>query len=117
MAPYRRRGERLIAAGRLPMNPPPPEGAAVTGPVGVSPFHQALYASPAWSKTREAEWFLLYRLMLNYTYLHLTRLGISPVERFLLGHLAANAVERRYGVSAEALIKRTPVPRPVEVAR
>jgi hypothetical protein len=38
--------------------------------------------------------------MLNLTYLMLTRLGISPAERFLLCHLAANAVEDQYGVSA-----------------
>jgi hypothetical protein len=42
--------------------------------------------------------------MLNYTYLHMTRLGITPTERFLLCHLAANAVEECYGVSAFELV-------------
>ena len=39
-------------------------------------------------------------LALNCTYLHLTRLGVQPVERLMLCHLAANAVEDAYGTGA-----------------
>jgi hypothetical protein len=44
--------------------------------------------------------FLRYRVVLNCTYLQLTRLGISPRVRHLLCHLAANAIEEHYSVSA-----------------
>ncbi|MEU8206482.1 hypothetical protein [Streptosporangium sp. NPDC049046] len=35
----------------------------------------------------------------EYTYLHLTRLGLTPLDRFRTCHLLANAVEEVYGVS------------------
>jgi hypothetical protein len=47
-----------------------------------------------------ARWSPSYRLVLNYMYLHFTRLGLTPIERFLLCHLTANAVEDCYGISA-----------------
>jgi len=42
--------------------------------------------------------------VLNLLYLHLTKLGIRPAERALLGHLLANAVEDVYGVDAATLV-------------
>jgi len=65
-----------------------------------SPFHRALKATPYWAEIEYADWFLRYRLVLNYLYLHFTRLGLTPTEKFLLCHLTANAVEDCYGVSA-----------------
>jgi hypothetical protein len=56
--------------------------------------------------------FLRYRLMLNYTYLHLTRLGVPGLHRYLLCHLAANAVEEVYGVSALDLVLQTAAANP-----
>jgi hypothetical protein len=50
--------------------------------------------------------FLRYRVLLNHTYLHVTRLGLTPVERFRVCHLAARAVEETYGVSAVDLMRR-----------
>jgi hypothetical protein len=44
--------------------------------------------------------FRRYRLRLNLLYLHLTRLGVRPVDRLMLGHLVANTVEATYGVDA-----------------
>ncbi|WP_345406501.1 hypothetical protein [Nonomuraea salmonea] len=38
-------------------------------------------------------------MLLNYTYLHLTRLGLTPLDRFRTCHLLADAVEDVYGVS------------------
>ena len=69
-----------------------------------SPFHHRLFSNPRWPQTQRSEEFLLYRLLLNLTYLSLTRIGIPPVERFLLCHLAANTIEDTYGVSAFDLV-------------
>jgi len=70
----------------------------------VSPFHQRLFASSHWQQTQRSAEFLRYRLVLNLAYLSLTRIGIGPVERFLLCYLASRAVEDRYGVSAYDLV-------------
>ncbi|MCP3801376.1 hypothetical protein NLX83_19140 [Allokutzneria sp. A3M-2-11 16] len=72
--------------------------------VEASPFHRKLFANPSWHDLLRDKTFSRYRRMLNLTYLHLTRLGITPAERFLLCHLAANAVEEIYGISAFDLI-------------
>jgi hypothetical protein len=56
--------------------------------------------------------FLHYRMALNYTYLHLTRLGLVPMERFRAGHLLANAVEAVYDVSAVELVRDLVTPAP-----
>jgi hypothetical protein len=48
--------------------------------------------------------FRRYRLVLNMLYLHLTKLGIRPAERAMLGHLLANAVEGLYGVDAATVV-------------
>lgn len=112
---YRRRGLRLIAGGRLTMDPPvfgdaEEEARAARGVAEMSDFHRALLASESWPKTLSADWFTAYRLMLNYTYLHLTRLGMTPMERYLVCHLLARAVEECYGVSAMELIGRAEPP-------
>ncbi len=66
-----------------------------------SAFHQALAANPAFLEMmRTSQGFHLYRVVINCLYLHLTRLGITPFERSLLGYLAAETVEERFGVSA-----------------
>lgn len=44
--------------------------------------------------------FLRYRVVLNFAYLHLTRLGIAPRVRFALCHLSADAIEDVHGISA-----------------
>jgi hypothetical protein len=87
-----------------------PNADAVGDLAAVSPFHRALLANPTWELTQRSPGFLQYRLMLNLTYLMMTRLGITPVERFLLGHLAANAVEDAYGVSAIDLVRARSTP-------
>ncbi|OJF15579.1 thiopeptide maturation pyridine synthase [Couchioplanes caeruleus] len=52
--------------------------------------------------------FLAFRFALNYLYLHLNRIGVRPVERFLLCHLVANTVEDHYGISAEDFVASGP---------
>ena len=49
--------------------------------------------------------FLRYRVVLNFTYLQLSRLGQSPRTRYLLCHLAANAIEEHYSISAIDIIE------------
>ncbi|MGH4023795.1 MAG: thiopeptide maturation pyridine synthase [Pseudonocardiaceae bacterium] len=96
--PTAQAGQRLLAAGRLPMS-------SLRQARG-SEFHQALAGNDRWHEQVEPSLaFRSYRLLLNYTYLQLTRLGVKPVERFMLCHFAANAVEERYGVSAIDLVQ------------
>jgi hypothetical protein len=109
MRPYRQRGHQLVARGQLSML----EDQRGPDLKQVSRFHRE--AHPAWAAVLKSDWFVLYRLMLNYTYLHLTRLGVTPVERFLLCHLAANAVEDSYGVAALDKVRQPP-PAPAGLA-
>lgn len=73
----------------------------------LSDFHQTMLSTHAYhERYLSTPEFLTYRLLLNYTYLHLTRLGMSPPERMRTCHLAANAVEDVYGVSASGMIEQ-----------
>jgi hypothetical protein len=88
---YRQAGS-LLAAGQLAM---PSQGEQDEG---ASPFHQALAHNEVWlTQVRDAPWFMQYRLLLNYLYLQLTRLGVTASGRFLLCYLVACAVEERSG--------------------
>src|SRR5699024_6254706 len=53
-----------------------------------------------WHRIRTAAWFRCYRLLLNATYAQLTRLGVSPLERYLLCYTAARTVEEVVGAAA-----------------
>ncbi len=62
-----------------------------------------LFGNEAWRReVLESDWFGRHRLVLNYQYLFLNRLGITPLNRFLLCHLAARTVQEVFGVSAAA---------------
>jgi len=69
-------------------------------------YNRIAYGNPEYVRRglRNPE-FLRYRVVLNWTYLHLTRLGLSPRRRFLLCHLAAETIEERYGVSAIGFLR------------
>ncbi len=109
MRAYHQRARRLLARGQLPMDPQRQPSTGTSPDLAqVSPYHRAAFANPAVVRSLTAEWFVVYRLMLNYTYLYMTRLGIAPVERFLLCHLAANAVEDTYDIVASEKIKQAP---------
>jgi len=104
MTPFPQRAQQLLAAG-LTLGLRPADGQEQdTGNwddlAAQSPFHRTLIDTPYWAQMQHADWFLCYRLVLNYLYLHCTRLGLTPTERFLLCHLTANAVEDCYGISA-----------------
>ncbi|MGW3348738.1 thiopeptide maturation pyridine synthase [Nonomuraea rubra] len=69
-------------------------------------YHAAIFADPA---------FRRYRVLLNYTYLHLTRLGLTPLDRFRTCHLLADAVEDVYGLSGLDALRRFTAPRPIRI--
>lgn len=89
-----------ISAGRLSIDPPWSTASRNDAPfdVSASPFH----AAEQTGTTLNIIWFSQYRLLLNYSYLQLTRLGIKPGERFLLCHLAADCAERLFEVTASS---------------
>lgn len=72
-----------------------------------SPFHRMLTAGDEWPEFARSRAFSLYRLVLNLTYLHLTRLGVAPSDRFLVCHLVAGAVEQHLG-TAPAVLREAP---------
>jgi Lantibiotic biosynthesis dehydratase C-term len=101
LRPLHRRAEELVSADAVSFNDP------VLAPPGEdgSEFHRALLRGPAYTpQVRGSLGFRSYRLMLNYLYLHMTRHGVRPVDRFMLCHLAANTVEERLGVTALSLV-------------
>jgi len=97
----------LIAEGRPVLRDSAPQGYDPgRAPLSeASPFHRELETVPAWPKIRVAAGFQTYRFALNCLYLHLTKLGVTPIERFLLCHLAANTVEAGYGVTALEVLR------------
>lgn len=74
-----------------------------------STFHRLLQSNSArLTFMREDLGFLCYRWMLNLLYLHLNRIGIRPVERFMLCYLAASTVEDLFGISANDFVAAEP---------
>jgi hypothetical protein len=99
--PIHRRSTQLISVGTLLSDEPAPP----PGTNGVSPFHDVLLSGPTYStEIRNSLWFRGYRVMLNCLYLQFTRHGVRPVDRMLLCHLVANAVEERIGTTALDLV-------------
>ncbi|MFD5066806.1 thiopeptide maturation pyridine synthase [Streptomyces sp. NPDC058369] len=109
-APVLRRGRALIAAGDLSMDPPWAGRTSLDDPEVAELARRSTFHNHRRPEGVEVDrlWFDQYRLTLNYTYLHLTRLGLSPVERFLLCHLAANTAEDLYGVPATGVLLPAP---------
>ncbi|MEU7877620.1 thiopeptide maturation pyridine synthase [Microbispora bryophytorum] len=63
-------------------------------------FHEILLATGRYrSEVLGSDWFLGHRLAINLLYVHLARLGLAPLQRYLFCHLIAAAVEAEYGVS------------------
>ncbi|MFB7596407.1 thiopeptide maturation pyridine synthase [Streptomyces sp. NPDC056160] len=105
-------GERwtaLYEAGEIPeADIPDDEENGFGDLLSASPLHRAISGSATYKRMMYRDpRFLRYRLMLNYTYLHLSRLGLPGLTRYLLCHLAADAVEEVYGVSALDLVLAT----------
>jgi Lantibiotic biosynthesis dehydratase C-term len=105
----RKRGAALIEAGELSMDPPfagkyADDDEVILEMARKSPWHN----QPRPPGEVDQRWFTRYRMTLNYTYLQLTRAGLTPVERFLLCHLAANTAERIYQVPAASVVFPAP---------
>jgi len=115
--PLGARWTALYAAGEIPEAEIPDDGENGIGDLlTASPMHRAIAGSTAYKQMMYRDpRFLRYRLMLNYTYLHLSRLGVPGLTRYLLCHLAANAVEEVYGVSALQLVLATVAAEPMSL--
>ncbi|WP_151484583.1 lantibiotic dehydratase C-terminal domain-containing protein [Streptomyces albicerus] len=79
-----------------------------------SEFHRALQRDPRWMVAAAQDPVLrLHRVLVNWGYLHMTRLGVVPAQRLALCHLVADLVERYadarpyLGSSARDLAKGT----------
>ncbi|MEW1863134.1 MULTISPECIES: thiopeptide maturation pyridine synthase [unclassified Streptomyces] len=107
--PLGSRWTALYEAGEIPeAEIPTDEENGIGGLLTASPLHRAISGSATYKQMMYRDpRFLRYRLMLNYTYLHLSRLGLPGLTRYLLCHLAADAVEEVYGVSALELVLAT----------
>lgn len=98
---FANRAAALVREGRLfpRVGAPSPDGPPRTD------FHDMMFNSARYrEEIFNAGWFQLYRFVLNNTYLQISRLGLTPYERLRTCHVAANAVEEVYGVSAFDLV-------------
>lgn len=100
---YRTRTTPLIAEGKLIRPSVFDRRRAAKLP---TEFHRMMFGSRAYHRAVfENPDFTRYRLLLNYTYLHISRLGQTPPSRFQLCHLTANAVEDIYSINAVELVR------------
>ncbi|WP_436960481.1 thiopeptide maturation pyridine synthase [Streptomyces sp. SudanB182_2057] len=102
---HQRIAHPLLASGEVSM------GGAARAPRlptrRTSEFHAVLRSDHGHEDfVRTDDWFASFRLVMNYLYLHLTRLGLKPVDRALLCHLAALTVEAVHGVDAVGSFQR-----------
>jgi hypothetical protein len=109
--PHAANARGMVASGDLILPFPHHEA---TGKIGWddewvdhSRFHTLINESDAYLDLLfKTLWFQQYRMALNLMYLHLNRLGVMPVERYLLCHLVAGAVEEVFGISAMGLARQ-----------
>lgn len=86
---------------RLPLEGP--QGQTQWDPrmLRLSPFHERLQTSPAYLERMATDPDLrTYRVLVNFLYLHLARLGLRPIHRILAARLAADAIDRAVGGTA-----------------
>jgi hypothetical protein len=102
---HQRIAHPLLASGEVSMG-----GAALAPRMparGISEFHRLLLSDHGHRDFLvDDAWFASFRLVMNYLYLHLNRLGLAPVDRGLLCHLASRTVESVHGTSAVASFAR-----------
>ena len=103
LAGFRRHCYPLVDSGELQMDGAP---AGQQAPPGASPFLRELITNREFhERVLPSSGFRRYRLLLNLLYLQLTRLGVRPVDRYLLAHFAANATEELYGIDPVAQLR------------
>ena len=113
LRPFWIRSEPLVLSGQLTLTSVTPgdNDGTTAGKLDNSPMHRLMFGSDRFRRlVFDDPNFTRYRLVLNYTYLHLARLGIMGYARFRLCHLAANAVEDALGVSAQQIVRDVAVP-------
>lgn len=59
-------------------------------------------------RLRSSVEFMAYRTTVNFFYLLLPTLGVSPVQKFCFCHLLANAAERHFGISWQEIVGLDP---------
>ncbi len=100
-----KRAQLLIADGAITLSMPESGVWFYDEVTAHSAFHRALASNPAHLEMmRTSARFHTWRIIVNCCYLHLTRLGVRPFERSLLGFLLSDAVEEGFGVSAVELV-------------
>jgi hypothetical protein len=100
-----KRAQSQITDGVITLSVPEPGRWFNDEMIEHSAFHRALASNPAHLEMmRTSMRFHTWRVIVNCCYLHLTRLGIRPFERSLLGFLLSETVEERFGVSAVELV-------------
>jgi AcrR family transcriptional regulator len=98
---YADRATPLIQAGLVFPKTPTPQASDPPR----AAFHQMMFGNRSYrERVFDDPHFHRYRFGLNCTYLQINRLGLAPVHRMRTCHLAANAVEDTYGVSAIDMI-------------
>ncbi|HEY4459204.1 MAG TPA: thiopeptide maturation pyridine synthase [Pseudonocardiaceae bacterium] len=97
---YRDRANVLIKSGELNLNPDA-WGSTWSAWSDRSPFHQLLGGHRG-AADQLGGWneFQRYRVVLNWLYLNMYRLGIGELERNLICHVVSRAVEDVHGVTA-----------------
>ncbi|MFI9724448.1 thiopeptide maturation pyridine synthase [Streptomyces sp. NPDC052396] len=102
---HQRAAHPLLASGEMSMR-----GAAVAPRMPtrqLSAFHRLLRSGHGHEDfVTDDQWFASFRLVVNYLYVHLNRMGLKPVDRALLCHLAARTVETVHAVSAADAFER-----------
>jgi hypothetical protein len=99
------RAQALITAGDVTLSVREPGVWFNDERTAHSAFHRALAGNAAHLEMmRTSVRFHTWRVIVNCCYLHLTRLGVRPFERSLLGFLLSETVEERFGVSAVELV-------------
>lgn len=110
MQRYQERAAQLLASGQIDLSMASLETDAGDRPpvhrnLAASAFHSALERDQERKQALYSDrWFQSYRLVLNLLYLHFSRLGLRPLDRFLLCHLAANAVEEAFKIDAVEMV-------------
>lgn len=99
---YRRRIAALVAAGALDRAvPPDPEAyrERARQHADGAPFLEVLFAdADAFARFSRSPAMLAGRIHVNLLYLLLQQVGLTPLDRFALGHFAYRAIEDRTGV-------------------
>lgn len=100
------RGDRLLRTGALSLSMPDIAVGSAPPEMSVSAFHVPFQENAALRGSLATPSFSRFRLALNFTYLHLGRLGVQGFERTRLCHPAANAVEDVFGKNAFGIVSQ-----------